>query len=594
MTPAEQNQLVALFRGRRYSELLNQTNVLLVREPNCGFAWQISGAALEMQGKNGLVALRTAAQLLFNDANAHSNLGNALRDHGLFDDAANSYSRALQLNPESSIAYNGLGVTQRCQGRLDEAVTSYKRALSIKPDYLEAYNNLGNALFDRRQLDKAVRTYHHALEINPQLVEASDALLVALQCSPNPDRDSLFDAHKQFGERVEQALKPHWKAHKNSVDPDKRLKIGYVSCDFRKHAVAYFVEPILIEHDRNRFEIYCYSNSLRHDTFTDRLISETDHWRLCAHMTDDELSELIRADGVDILIDLTGHAAFNRLRTFARKPAPIQITYLGYPGTTGLTAMDYRLTDNWIEPEHSEDPADRFYTEKLIRLPNSLWCYRPHEDMPELTTLPALSNGYITFGSFNNVKKVTANCIALWAKLLHCIPTSKLLIATVAEGSTRDHLISQFQENGITIDRLAFAGVMPPSEFLLKLQEVDITLDPFPVNGATTTCESLWLGVPVLSLVGNHFLSRAGLSVMRAAKMQEFAVSTPEEFISIAKDLANDLPRLASIRANMREKLNGTPLLNQLHFTRNLENAYRGAWIKYASQNPRRHLSEIF
>lgn len=582
MTPTEQNHLVALFHGRHYIELISASNAILAKEPNCGFAWQIAGAALEMQGQNGLPALSNATRLLPNDAAAHSNLGNALRDHGLFADAAISYRRALALKTDFAMAHNGLGFTLRCQGLLDEAVTSYRRALSINPDYAEAYNNLGNVLFDRRQLDEAAQSYSRALQINPQLVEASDALLVALQFSTSATREDLFVAHRRFGERLEAPLKPNWQAHGNGRDPNKRLKIAYVSGDFRIHAVAYFIEPVLINHDRNQFEVFCYSNTVRHDSFTDRLITETDHWQLCVGMTDEQFAEQIRVDGIDILVDLTGHASFNRLRTFARKPAPIQVTYLGYPGTTGLTAMDYRLTDQFTEPEEAADPADPYYTEKLIRLPDSLWCYRPNEDMPGLTPLPALANGYITFGSFNNVKKVGADCIALWAKLLQNIPTARLLIATVGEGSMREQLAGQFQNHGIDTARIFFAGVMPPPEFHRKLQEVDVTLDPFPVNGATTTCESLWLGVPVLTLVGDRFLSRAGLSVLNAAHLHEFVANTPDEFIAKAVDLANNLPRLADLRSNMRDKLRMTPLLDQERFTRNLEKIYRNVWHKYA------------
>jgi len=290
-------------------------------------------------------------------------------------------------------------------------------------------------------------------------------------------------------------------------------------------------------------------------------------------MSDDQLSQRIQSDGIDILVDLTGHTAHSRLLTFARKPAPIQITYLGYPGTSGLSAMDYRLTDNYAEPGD-----DRFYTEKLLRLPDSMWCYRPVADMPEVTPLPALANGYVTFGSFNNVNKVGADCIALWATLLRALPGARLLLATVPEGEVRERLTRQFVELGVDARRLSFCGKLPPHEFQRRLQQVDITLDPFPVNGATTTCESLWLGVPVLALVGERFLSRAGLSVLSAAQLPDFAAATPAEFINTATLLANNLALLADIRLGLRDHLRATPLLDCQRLTRNLEQIYRNVW----------------
>jgi predicted O-linked N-acetylglucosamine transferase (SPINDLY family) len=404
-------------------------------------------------------------------------------------------------------------------------------------------------------------------------------MLMNLQYEQRISREQMLLEHRRFGEYFEASLKAQWKPHTNPRDPEKRLKIGYVSGDFCWHAVSYFIAPAIAEHDRRQFEVYCYATSSKHDKFTDRLIADADHWVPCVDMSENQMAERIRADGIDILIDLAGHTADNRLLVFARKPAPIQFTYLGYPGTTGLTSIDYRITDNYTEPEEDADPADAYYTEKLVRLPNSIWCYSP--DDAEVTPLPAQQNGYITFGSFNNIKKVGAECIALWAKLLNTIPSSRLLIVTVSEGTARDHLIRQFEEHGIVAERLEFAPKLPTEKFRKKLQEVDITLDPFPVNGATTTCESLVLGVPALTIIGNRFLSRAGHSILSAAQMPEFAATSEEEFLRIATELANDLPRLSQIRANMREKLFKSPLLDRQLFTRNLEKIYRDVWHQY-------------
>jgi predicted O-linked N-acetylglucosamine transferase (SPINDLY family) len=686
ISPEQRWKLITLFNTQHYAVLEQNVLSILDEDSECAFAWQIYGAALEKQGRNGLDALRKSAELTPEDPGALCNLGNALRDHKEFEEAVTNYQRALALWPEFAMGHCGLGLSLRSLGRTEEALAHYHSAIQLKPDYAEAYNNLanalqatsklegaisnyrralaikpdyseiyanlgrtlqdngreeeavesfllaltynngslqahgdaGNALIRTNQFDEAILSfkraavndpssaavynnygnclqalgqfqdaigyYQRALAINPNLEIAYNCLMMNLQYEQLLTREQMLIEHRRFGEQFETALKAQWKPHTNRRDPDKRLKIGYVSGDFCWHAVSYFIEPAITEHDRTQVEVYCYATNSKHDKFTDRLIAEADHWISCADMTEDQMAERIRADGIDILVDLAGHTADNRLLVFARKPAPIQFTYLGYPGTTGLTAIDYRLTDNYTEPEDAADPADSYYTEKLLRLPNSIWCYSP--DDAEITPLPALQNGYITFGSFNNIKKVGAECIALWAKLLHHIPSSRLLMVTVSEGSLRDQLTRQFGAHGIAAERLEFAPKMPTVKFRKKLQEVDITLDPFPVNGATTTCESLVLGVPVLAMVGERFLARAGYSILNAAEMPEFVAKNEEDFLRIAGELANDLPRLAQIRAEMREKLFKTPLLDRKLFARNLETAFRNTWHHYVSTNP--------
>jgi len=578
LPPAVMNRLLTLFKNGNFVTLESEARAIFESDPHCGFAWQILGAALEMQGKDGLHELKMAAQLLSDDAGAHNNLAKALRDHGWFNEAIESYRRAIALKPDFSVAHSGLGMTLRRLGQLDAALESYRHAITYDPRNVEAYNNMGRAYQDCSRYDLASVYFNHALEIKPDYAEIYNNMLMAQLYLPDVTQKDLFVSHRRFGEQFEAALRPHWLAYANLRDPNKRLKIAYVSGDFRQHPVAYFFEPILNNHDKERVEVFCYSNSAIRDGVTDRLFANADHWHSCVGMTDEQLAQRIRADGIDILVDLSGHSAHNRLLTFARKPAPIQITYLGYPGSTGLSAMDYRLTDRYTDPA-----SDPYYTEKLLRLSGSMWCYQPIDDMPEVTPLPALTNGYLTFGSFNNVNKVGTGCMELWAALLRRLPTSRLLMATVPDGETRQRLLDEFKKLGVSADRIDFCGKLPSSEFMRKLQQIDISLDPFPVNGATTTCESLWLGVPVLSLVGERFVSRAGLSVLSAAGLSEFAAKTQEEFISLASDLANDLPKLAKMRAGMRERLSRSPLMDQQGFTRNLEAIYREVWQQYVS-----------
>ena len=579
--PGEINALVNSFNSRRFDEMENASRALLARLPQSPFGWKGLGTALLEQGKDAVQALQQAAHLMPSDQESWNNLGNALQNVGRPQDAVICYQNAINLLPAYAEAHCGLGPALSSTGRLDEAAASCKRALILNPAYPMAHNNLGNTLRDSRHPDRAIVSYRRALAIDSEFTMSRGNLLMTSQYLANIDRAEVLAEHQRYGAQFETRLKPHWPKHANLRDPGKRLKIGYVSGDFRSHAVTYFMEPVFAHHDKTQFEIFAYSNNLKRDAYTDKMQACADHWLCCADMTDMQLAQRVLSDGIDILIDLAGHTAQNRLPVFAYKPAPVQITYLGYPGTSGLTAMDYRLTDHYTEPAGSG--ADRYYTEKLLRLPDSIWCYRISDAMPAVSPLPALANGYLTFGSLNNINKINQECIALWAALMQRLPTSRLLMATVAEGAMREQLRTQFAAHGIAAGRIDFCGQLPAHEFHMKLQEVDISLDPFPVNGATTTCESLWLGVPVLTLIGERFLSRAGWSILNTAGMPEFAAESPEQLIEIAAELAADLPKLAERRATMREHLRATPLFDQQRFTRNLESMYREAWRQYAT-----------
>ena len=647
-TTTELNQIVALFNAGHHVELERRTRLLIEQYPDSGFAWKVLGASLLAQGKEALPALQKATRLLPSDAEAHNNLGNALRGIGQFDAAVVSYQRALAIKPDFAVAYNNLGITLRdlgqldnavascrralginpkyasaynnlgvvlrdigqlddavasCRraleikpdlieaynnlgvalkdlGQLDDAVANYRRALEIKPDSAETHNNLGNALKDLGQLDDAVKSFCRALEVKPDFAEAYSNLLFVLNFSPDTSSEELVALAREFDKRFCQPHKEKWPVHSNSREPDRRLRIGYVSPDFRQHAVAIFLEPILANHDKSRIEVFCYAEVKREDEYTGRFRQLADHWHSTCGLSDDTVAEMIRDHQIDILVDLAGHTAGNRLPVFARKPAPLQLTYLGYPGTTGLSVMDYRITDLYADPE---GVAEASYTERLLRLPNSLWCYRPAADMPQPSSLPALTNGYLTFGSFNNLNKIDKPTLDLWAELLVHIPTAHLMILTVPVGDARLRLSHEFAERGVDAQRLEFHGKFAHTEFHRKFLEVDISLDPVNVNGATTTCESLWMGVPVLSLVSSRFLTRAGLSLLSAAGVAEFAADSPPDYIRIAADLAGNLSRLAEIRTGLRTRLAASPLTDEVGFTRNLENIYRKIWVLWCA-----------
>jgi len=498
---------------------------------------------------------------------------------GKNDFAVELISKAIDISASSQM-YCNLGAAFQALHKPDDAAESYRKALALKPDFTDAYHNLGIALQDQGKLDEAVESYRKALALKPDYAEAYSKLLFALNFHSGISGEDVYRASQEYESIIGAPLRSAWHAHSNDKNPDRRLRVGYVSPDFRRHAVAYFAEPIFANHDKAQVEIFCYSEVKQEDEHTARFRQLADHWHSTVGLSDDAVAKKIRSHQIDILVDLAGHTANNRLLVFARKPAPIQLTYLGYPGTTGLAAMDYRITDRYADPDGI---ADAFYAERLLRLPDSLCCYRPTADMPEVSPLPALARGYLTFGSFNSFNKIDQSTIALWAELLRALPTARLMMLTVPEGESRQHLIRRFAELGITAQRLEFHGKLPPAEFHRKFQEVDITLDPVLVSGGTTTCESLWMGVPVIALAGKRFITRVSYSFLSTAGFADFAAASPEEYIRIAAHLAGNLPRLAEIRAGLRAKVAASPLVDEAGFTRNLENLYREIWGKWCS-----------
>ncbi len=527
-----------------------------------------------------LLSYDQAIRLKPDFADAYLNRGNTLLDLRRLDDAFFSFDRALAIDADYAEAHNSRGMALVAMNRVEEALASYQHAIEVKPTYEDVYNNRGLALHTLHRLDEALRSFDEAIEIKADFAVAYSNRLFTMQFGRLRSPADLRAEHDRFAARFEAPLRPDWRRHANSREAERRLKVAYVSPDFRNHAVAHFIEPVLAKHDKARFEVSCYYSNPQHDAITERLAGYADRWLDCKSLTDAQLAERIRADEIDILVDLAGHTGNNRLLTFARKPAPIQVTYLGYPGSSGLSAMDYRLTDGCADPQGSEAN----YSEELLRLPHSLWCYRPRQDMPEMTPLPALQNGYLTFGSFNNFNKIDVHCLDLWSQLLKSVPDSRLLMVTVPEGEPRQRLLDQFVARGVAADRLAFQGQLSGAEFQRMIQSVDLTLDPVSVNGATTTCESLWVGVPVLTLAGDRFLERAGLSILSAAGLSEFVAATPQQFIDISIRFANEIERLAQIRMSLRAKVAASPLADEAKFTRSLETLYREVWAKWCKQ----------
>ena len=536
------------------------------------------GNLLYVQGKpeEAVKAFREAVRLDPQYAVAHGNLGYALLTLGRDDEALSCFREQARLNPENAEALTNLGNLLQRDGHLGEAVTCYRKALRLNPASAKTHDNLGNALCKQGMYMEAVAHQRQAVQLNPGDAKAYSNLLLTLHYLPEQNPGINFSEHKRWAAVYARpmAVSP---TYTNSRDPERRLRVGYVSSDFRTHSVSYFFEPLLADRARSMVETICYSAAAHPDATTERLRRQAGQWRDISSITDERAADMIRSDKVDILVDLAGHTAGSRVAIFAHKPAPVQVTYLGYPDTTGIAAIDYRLADDLTDPVGQ----DVFYTEKLIRLAGCFLCYQPHVECPVVAPLPALEKGYVTFGSFNNLAKINPKVVALWAELLQDVQGARLLIknSSLTDPGTREHYHALFEQHGISRERIEFLGRIPTqAEHLALYGRMDIALDTFPYNGTTTTCEALWMGVPVVTLVGRTHAGRVGLSLLTSFGSKEWIAESPRQYISLASNLADDVQKLAALRAGLRQRMTDSPLCDGQSFARKVEAAYREMW----------------
>jgi predicted O-linked N-acetylglucosamine transferase (SPINDLY family) len=557
--------------------------------PTFALAYNNLGNALYglAQLEDSAASYRGAIEIEPDFAAAHNNLGNALRGLRQLDDAVASCRRALEIKPDYAVAHHNLGNALHDLGRLDDAVVSYRRALEIKPDFAEAYDNLGNALShalgDFGQLDEAAASYRRALESKPSYAEAHSNLLLCLSHNRAIDSQTLFAEHCRFGEQFEAGLRAGWPVHRNPRDPTRPLQIGLVSADLRDHAVAYFLEPLLAHLTSSpELSLHAYHNHAVDDSVTARLRGNVGHWHPIAGLSDAALAQRIGDDGIDILIDLSGHTAGNRLLTFARKPAPVQASWMGYPGTTGLRAMDYYLADRCFLPPRQFEGQ---FTEKLVYLPASV-PFLADDRAPPVNTLPALSKGYVTFGSFNRPIKLRPSVIALWSKLLHALPDARMVLGGMPRDSQYDLLIGWFAGEGIVRERLSFYPCCDIAAYLSLHHQVDMCLDTFPYTGGTTTNHALWMGVPTLTLAGPTPPGRQGAAIMGRLGLEAFVAESPADFQQKGLAWAGNLGGLAEVRAGLRECYERSPMRHPEVIAAALERAFRTMWQRWCAGLP--------
>lgn len=561
---------------------IDSYRLALARAPDCLEALVNLGFVLRRQGRldEAAATLRAALEAEPRSPEALLNLGAALQDQG--DDAAavELFAEALRLRPEMAEGHHNLGLSRKRQGRCGEAIDCFRQALRLKPHYAEAAEGLAAALFAQGRVREAVAGFRRALRLKPAPA-AHSSLVACLNYLGAGKPAAILEEHHRWARR--HADLPAPPRHENSRDSERNLRVGYVSSDFRTHSVAFFFGPILEAHHRPAFQCFCYSGVARPDAVTERLRALADVWREVRHLSHAELAELVRQDRIDILVDLGGHTIDNRLPAFALQPAPIQAGYLGYPNTTGLRQMDYRITDAWADPA---GVSESLYTEELIRLPSGFLCYRPFADAPPVADLPALRSGIFTFGSFNHLAKVTPELVAAWSEILRAAPDSRLLLKAqgLQDEAARQRLLDLFWARAIPPERLA---LIPPAASLLahleSYHQVDLALDTFPYNGTTTTCEALWMGAPVVTLAGSAHAGRVGVSLLERVGMPELIAESVEAYIDLAVRLSRDRQRLEAWRAGFRARVGRSPLVDAGRFIAELEDAYRAMWRRWCA-----------
>jgi predicted O-linked N-acetylglucosamine transferase (SPINDLY family) len=519
---------------------------------------------------------RQAAAMRPTSATVQNNLGLACKEAGDCDGALTAATQAVHLAPQRPGHWTNLGNLYRDMGKLDEAIGAYRKALTLEPGSVAAINNLALAVQDAGQIEEAIALSRRAIAIDPTAVMAHSNLLCALHFDPRYGPAEILSEHKLWARQHADPLVEEIAEHTNNPDPERALRIGYVSSGLQGHVVGRFMLPLLHSHDRDQFQTCCYADqSGIEDEMTRRLRAASHAWRSTRGVSDQQLAETVREDRIDILVDLGMHMSGSRLLAFVRKPAPVQVTYLAYVSTTGMRQIDYRLTDPYLDPAGK---GDEFYSEKSVRLPDTYWCYEAPPDAGEVGPPPAVgAGGVITFGCLNNFSKVTNDTLRTWSAILRQIPRSRILIHA-REGEHRKRVIDLFSALGVVETRVNFIGFVSLKQYFEVYRLIDISLDPFPYCGGTTTCDALWAGVPVVTLRGRTAVGRGGASILSNINCPELIASTPEQYVSIAVGLGNDLPRLTALRESLRSRMIQSPLTDAPRFARCVQDAYRTMW----------------
>jgi predicted O-linked N-acetylglucosamine transferase (SPINDLY family) len=519
-------------------------------------------------------------------------LGGLLQSLERNEDAIAAYEKAIKFQPNNAQARNNLGIVLRQVGRWDEALAQLEEADRLLPNSANIHTNLAMIYLDTAKHEQAITAYDRALSVDPPTPDRLSSRIAAMHYDPRFTAADILSQARRFDDLFAVSSSPDIPVVgrggggtevdsrvQKSRDPDRKLRIGYVSPDLRNHVVGRCMLPILPLHDRQQFQIYCYASVPKEDDVSAELRQKCDVWKNIDDLDDDSAADLIRADEIDILIDLAVHTEGNRLPLFVRKPAPIQMTWLGYCSTTGLSAINHRISDAFADPT---DADLAYYTEKTIRLPGAQFCYPPPHDSPPISPLPAATAGFVTFGCLNNFTKCSGAAIAAWIQILQTVPKSRFILHA-RPGRHLESLAARFHSAGISDDRVEFVPQLLTARYLQTWSRIDIALDPFPYNGGITSCDALWMGIPVVTILGKTAVGRMGSCVLNNMKFPELVARSIEEYIRLAGEWAADIDRLTRVRTELRARLQNSPLMNPRDLTRNLETAYRQAWQTYCS-----------
>jgi predicted O-linked N-acetylglucosamine transferase (SPINDLY family) len=563
----------------RKDEAIKVLSKAIVEDAHNTQAYKNIGQLLRQQGRHqeALVFLGEAVTQDPRYDEAYWELSQVLSDLGLEKEAMQALESSLQEGKRDIPSHARLADLYLKAGALQDAIEQYSLGLELDPENPHMMNNLGLAYLRQGRVSQAMKAHRDAFELRTTSAMYHSNLLLDLNYVQGISKKDVFRLHADW-DNVHAA---HVLRFDHSFShPGSRIRIGYVSPDFRKHSVSYFAYPLLAHHNRQDFEIFCYSDVRKEDRVSREIQDLVDHWIPVWDMSDPELARRIHGDGIDILVDMAGHTGQNRLLAFARKPAPIQVSWLGYPNTTGLETMDYRLTDVVADPEGEE----AYHSEELVRLPHGFLCYQPDPDTPEVGPLPCEQNGYVTFGSFNNLAKMHAGVIELWAAVLRFVPNSRLMLKSIFmdDPKTAERILSQFADQGIASSRIDILSRYPSKyEHFDAYNRMDIGLDPFPYNGTTTTFEALWMGVPVITLKCERHAGRVGASILENLGLDRLVAGSEKEYIQLAQNLASSPQIMTRFRAGMRESLASSLFMNGKKFAQKMEEFYRWAWNKH-------------
>jgi predicted O-linked N-acetylglucosamine transferase (SPINDLY family) len=581
----ETTRFTSLYNKGQIADAVKLARTLTERFPADGNAWRWFGIALHRLGRydDALIPLRKAAELLPEELESRTVLADTLRLKGLHKDAEEVCRAIIAINPGYAEAQRIYGMSLVHQGRVAEGLAAARRAIELAPDTSGMHNTLGVLLLDLGMVSEAEESFRVALEKDPKDAIAADNYLFSLTHNPEVKQDTLFAEHVKFAQQHEAPVRAQWPRHVNKRTPNRKLKIGLVSGDLFRHAVASYLLPIMerLATDPG-VSLHVYNNHIAVDDYTHLLRKCAHEWHQVTGMPDAQLANRIRDDRIDILFDLSGHTGRNRLLTFVRKPAPIQVSWLGYPATTGLSAMDYYLVDRFGVPF---GPAEQMFSEKIVHLPANA-PFLPEESAPPVNILPAMHNGYVTFGSFNRLNKLRPDVIALWAELLHAQPSSRMLLGAIATDEDEQLLIDWFADAGISRERLMFRRRSSIPVYLQQHFHVDICLDTFPYTGSTTVLNSLWMGVPTLTIAGNTLPSRAGTTWMSHVGLEQFLATDKADFVAKGVALSSDISALAALRTGLRERCMASAAFRPEVVAAGLSRALRIMWQRWCDDQP--------